>query len=95
MGYLFGSVASFEHVPIDNTPYSGEMIDAAILIVEIVGVFPHVDAENGLQTVADGIAGVGFLGDDELTFAVVGKPYPTAAEKTGTFLLEFLLESFE
>ena len=61
------------------------MVYAAILVVEVVGVFPHVDAENGLQTVANGVTGIGFLRDDEFAFAVTGEPYPSAAEEGGTF----------
>ncbi len=71
------------------------MIDTAVLIVEVVGMFPYVDAENGLQSVANGVASIGFLRNHEFTFAVTGKPYPTATEKTGAFLLELLFEGFE
>ena len=71
------------------------MIDTAVLIVEVVGMFPYVDAENWLQSVANGVACIGFLRNHEFPFAVTGKPYPTATEKTGAFLLELLLEGFE
>ena len=92
---LFGSVARFQNIPVDDAPYCGEMIDTAVLIVEVVGMFPYVDAENGLQSVANRVACIGFLRNHEFTFAVTGKPYPTATEKTGAFLLELLLEGFE
>ena len=92
---LFGSVARFQNIPVDDAPYCGEMIDTAVLIVEVVGMFPYVDAENRLQSVANGGACVGFLRNHEFPFAVTGKPYPTATEKTGAFLLELLLEGFE
>ena len=92
---LFGCVARFQNIPVDDAPYCGEMIDTAVLIVEVVGMFPYVDAENGLQSVANGVACIGFLCNHEFPFAVTGKPYPTATEKTGAFLLELLLEGFE
>ena len=93
--HLFGVVAYFEYVPVDNLPYRCEMVYAAILVVEVVGVFPHVDAENGLQTVANGVTGIGFLRDDEFAFVVTGEPNPSAAEEGGTFFLEFFFEGLE
>ena len=41
---LFGSVARFQNIPIDDAPHCGKMIDTAVLIVEVVGMFPYVDA---------------------------------------------------
>ena len=82
---LFGSVARFQNIPVDDAPHCGEMIDTAVLIVEVVGMFPYVDAENGLQSVANGVACIGFLRNHEFPFAVTGKPYPTATKKTGAF----------
>ena len=43
---LFGSVARFQNIPVDDAPHCGEMIDTAVLIVEVVGMFPYVDAEK-------------------------------------------------
>ena len=36
---------------------------AAVLVVEVVGVFPDVEGEYWLETVCDGVIGVGVLGD--------------------------------
>ena len=82
---LFGSVARFQNIPVDDAPHCGEMIDTAVLIVEVVGMFPYVDAENGLQSVANGVACIGFLRNHEFPFAVTGKPYPTATKRPAPF----------
>ena len=68
------------------------MVGTAVLVVEIVGVFPDVEGEEGLQTALEWVGGVGLLGDDEVTVGGGGEPYPAGAEEGGAFLLELGLE---
>ena len=35
----------FHLFPVDDAPESSEVVGAAILIVEVVGVFPHIKRE--------------------------------------------------
>ena len=44
----FLSQAPIDLVPVDDVPPRGEIVGAAILVVQVVGVFPDVDAEDGL-----------------------------------------------
>ena len=40
------------------------MVGTAVLIIEVIGVFPYVEGEQRLQAALDGIGGVGLLRDD-------------------------------
>ena len=46
-------VPSFHHAPIDNLPQGLEVRGAAVLVVEVVGVFPDVEGEEGPEAVGD------------------------------------------
>jgi hypothetical protein len=42
-------VKVFVHlVPVDNIPPVGDVLGAAVLVLEVVGVLPDVDAEDGV-----------------------------------------------
>jgi hypothetical protein len=41
--------------PVDDAPPCFDVVGAAILILQIVGVLPHIEAEHGLAAVHDGI----------------------------------------
>ena len=57
-------IAGFDDVPIDDLPQSGQMGGAAGLVVEVVGVLPDVEGEQGFEAFGDGVVGTGLLGDD-------------------------------
>ena len=76
-------------------PEGGEVVGAAVLIVEIVGVLPDVEGEEGLEVVKEGVVGVGFLGDDEFAVGADAEPDPAGAEEGGATVLELMLERFE
>ena len=57
-------IAIFDDFPIDDLPKGGEMGGAAVLVVEIVGVLPDVEGEQGFEAFGDGGVGTGLLGDD-------------------------------
>ena len=46
------------------------MVGTSVLEIEIVGVFPHIEGEQGLQTAAYGIAGIDLLGDHQLALGI-------------------------
>ena len=88
-------IARFDDFPVHDLPEGGEMGGAAVLVVEVVGVFPHVESQQWFQTPGDGVAGVGFLRDDQGAIFLRGEPYPATAEEGDTFSLELSLESVE
>ena len=53
------------HAPIDNLPQGLEVRGAAVLVVEVVGVFPDVEGEEGAEAVGDGVVGAGVLADGQ------------------------------
>ena len=59
----------FYDVPVNNLPKRGEMIGPTILVIEVVGMFPDVEGQQGLEAFLNGIGGVHLLRDDE--FAVL------------------------
>ena len=61
---------------------------AAVLPVQVVGVFPDVEGQDGPQAAGDGVAGAGLLGDLQGAVGGGGKPYPAAAEKACALGLE-------
>ena len=51
--YLFCCEEEFAGaLPVDDFPDGGEVIGAAVLVLEVVGMFPDIDAENGLPATA-------------------------------------------
>ena len=67
----------------------------AVLIVEVVGVLPDIEGEQGLVASGDGVAGIGLLGDVKGAFFIGGEPYPAAAEEGDALGLELGLEGVE
>ena len=71
------------------------MVGAAVLVVEVVGVFPHIESQKRLERAAERIAGVCLLGNLQVPFLVGGKPYPAGAEESGALFLELCFESLK
>ena len=88
-------IAGFDDFPVDDLPEGGEMGGAAVLVVEVVGVFPDVEGEEGVEAFGDGVVGAGFLGDDQSTVFLCGEPYPAAAEEGDAFGFELGFEGVE
>ncbi len=44
VGLLCGCEASRNGIPIDDVPERGDVVGTAVLVVQVVGVFPHVEA---------------------------------------------------
>ena len=68
---------------------------AAVLIVEVVGVLPDVEGEEGAEAAGDGVAGARLLGDYQRAFRVGRQPYPAGAEEADAAGDEVGLEGFE
>ena len=83
------------HVPIHDLPKSGKMVGATVLIVKIIGVFPHVEGQQGPQAVLHGIARVVFLRDDEFAVCIGGQPHPARSEQGGAFFGKLFLEGIK
>ena len=61
------------------------MVGAAVLVVEVVGVFPHIESQKRLERAAERIAGICLLGNLQVSFFVGGKPYPAGTEESAPF----------
>src|SRR5271170_2085672 len=82
-------------VPVDYIPPGRQVFGATIVVLEIVGMFPDVVAEDGEQSLGDGVVLIG--GAENLDFATgfAGQPDPAAAELLDSSFVEFGLEIFE
>jgi hypothetical protein len=72
--------AFVDKIPVDElVDHRGQIIRAAVLIIEIIGVFPDVQRQKGLEAVSDRRIGIGRF--DNLQLPVVEyEPGPAAAE---------------
>ena len=68
---------------------------AAVLVVEVVGVLPDVEGEEGLEAVGGGVVGAGVLADGKGAGGVGLEPDPAGAEEGGAGGGEGGLEGFE
>ena len=71
------------------------MVSTAILVVQIVGMFPHIKGEQGLQSLRHWILGILFLCDDKLAILICREPHPPGAKERHSFLRELFLKGFK
>ena len=64
-----------------------------ILVVQIIGVLPDVEGEDGLKAVSDGVVGAGVLSNGQLAGGVGLEPDPAGAKEGDAFGFEFSFES--
>ena len=88
-------VPFLDHAPIDNPPQGIEVRGAAVLVVEVVGVFPDVEGEEGAEAVGDGVVGAGVLADGQGAGGIGLEPHPPGPEQADALGDELLLEGFE
>src|SRR5690606_25158779 len=81
-------VAGSHLVPVDDVPPGGDVVGAPVLILEVISVLPHIEAEEGGIAVHDRRVLVGRAGDGELSVFGYDKPRPAAAEAGGCCLVE-------
>lgn len=88
-------VTDLYYLPIHNLPQLSQVRGTAVLVIEVVSVFPDVESQKRLQAFGDGVGGTSLLSDDQGTVSLSGEPYPAAAEETNAFGYELFLESVE
>src|SRR5205807_8226195 len=80
--------------PVDHVPPRVDVIGPAVVVLQVVGVLPDVDAEQRRLAVADRVVLVG-AGDHRQTRAVVDEPGPAGAELVDAGVIELALEVIE
>jgi hypothetical protein len=84
--------AAVDFVPVDDVPPGGQIVGAAVLVLEIVGVLPDIVAEDGVEALGERRFLVG--GGQNLELAAgEDQPAPARAELLGRGLVEGLLEA--
>ena len=64
----------------------------AVLVVEVVGMLPDVEGQQGLKAADQRVGGAGLLGDDQRAVFRCREPDLAGAEKPGAFGNELGLE---
>src|SRR5688572_4674631 len=80
--------------PVDYVPPGREVVRTPVLILQIVGVLPHVDAENRLLAFHDWLILVRRALNGELA-VLLDQPRPAAAETRDPGFRHLLLEAVE
>src|SRR5580700_9914329 len=87
--------ALVDFVPVDRAPPCGQVFRTRVVVFQIVGVLPHVVAEDGIVALADGIILIRRRHDMHFAAGLAGEPDPSAAELLDSGIVEFGLEIFE
>ncbi len=82
-------------IPVDKIPEISHILGSGVLLVQIVGMLPHVDDQNRLVAIGKRVAGIGFLNDFKMTFLVFHQPAPSAAKQRNRLGGKFLLKLVE
>src|SRR5579863_3803150 len=98
-GYGFAGLVGFEagvdFVPVDYVPPGGEILRAAVVVFEVVGVLPDVVPEDREMALRDRTVLIGRAHDVHLTAAFAGEPDPSGAELFDAGVVELGLEILE
>jgi hypothetical protein len=81
--------------PVDDVPDGAEVLGLAVLVLQVVGVLPGVDAQQGLEVARDGVL---VRAGDEAERArrlVLDEPGPAGALDAGEGRVGLLLEVLE
>ena len=70
-------ITTIDFVPVDDLPEGMEMGSTAVTIVDVIRVLPDIHRQEGFETLRNGVAGIGFLRDDEFAVFVCSQPHPT------------------
>src|SRR5580698_7071613 len=79
LSLLHGVEARFYFRPVYDVPPGRHVVRTAILVFEVIGVFPHVQAHHRILTLHNGAVLVG-RGDDVDLAAGLHQPRPTGTE---------------
>src|SRR6266849_6425211 len=85
-------VALGDGLPIDGVEPGRDVVRALVLVLEVVGVLPHVHAEDRGHAVHVRAVLVGVALDRELATRVCGEPSPAAPELADRGFRDLLLE---
>src|SRR5436190_4968494 len=86
------SVILRHRVPVHNVPPRFEIIGAAVLIFQVIGVLPHIDAEDGRVPVHQRAVLIWRGNDFKTSILILDEPCPAAAEAAHTSSSNFLFE---
>ena len=87
---LFESLS--DDFPIHDFPKVVKLVGSAVLVIEVVGMFPNIETEQWSQAFGEGITRVRLFRDDEFAGLVLGKPCPAGPEQGDASVAELLLE---
>ena len=68
---------------------------AAVLVVQVVGVLPDVEGEDGFEAVGDGVIRIGVLCDGQFALGIRLQSHPAGAEEADAFGFELGFEGVE
>src|SRR6266550_962457 len=86
------SVILPHRVPVHHIPPSLNVVGPAVLVLEIIGVFPNIHAKDWLVAIHERAVLIRGGNDFELPALVLNKPRPAAAETTRPGSCKFLFE---
>ena len=92
-GLLISSV--YPPLPVYYAPEGIDVVGAFVLIIQVVGMLPNVEAQQRGQSCAYGIASVCLFGDVQLAVLINRQPCPARTEQSDCCRVEFLLEILE
>ena len=88
-------VAMIDLTPVHHIPKRGDVVGPAILVFQIVGVFPNVETQHRHVAMHDRAVLVGGAFDQELFVFIEAEPGPTAAKTAHARLLQRFFEGVE
>src|SRR5712692_7015866 len=88
-------VATGNLIPVDHVPPGREIVGSAVLVLQVVGVFPHVIAHHGIQTTHQRAILIGRRNDRKLAALVEYEPRPAGAKTLDARVVESSLELVE
>ena len=83
------------NLPVDDLPNGLHMVGATIEIVDVVGMFPHVDAQQRRLIIAQRIAGIALFANDQTAILLLSQPCPSRAKERESGLCELLFKGVE
>jgi hypothetical protein len=85
-------IAPGNFIPVDDVPPRGEVVGAAVLVLEVVSVLPYIVAHDGIETIHQRAILVGGGYDRERAVRVTCEPDPAGAKAPGSGIVKGGLE---